>query len=203
MSLSANVPRKVHDALDVCMARWEAPALKFECAVGEIASCINDENFTMLAYGYCGVGAGCHDAAVPGVTRGALSSGVWRYCLSALPGLESIGPEGPPTKRNSRSLHGLRLCLVRQRLPIEAAPTNSRAAMVCACGAPGCRRRGRGGAPQAHTMVVCWCGRCWQKGSRLKPLLRTAGNEDKDTNFRLSGQQPRTGLAGECATVVL
>lgn len=51
-------------------------------------------------------------------------------------------------------------------------------------------------------MTVCGRGWCWQEGSRLKPLLQTAGNEDKGTHFRLSGQQLRTRLTSECATVV-
>ena len=74
------------------------------------------------------------------------------------------GPSGP-----------VDLSVAGRPIATEAAPTNSRAVIVCACGVPGCRRRGRSGAPQGHPMVACWCGRCWQEGSRLKPLLRTAG----------------------------
>ena len=94
----------------------------------------------------------------------------WAAPCSGRQGFAS--PLGAPCRRAFRpdgSFRGSR------PIATEAAPTNSRAVIVCACSVPGCRRRGRSGAPQGHPVVACWCGRCWQEGSRLKPLLRTAG----------------------------
>lgn len=45
-------------------------------------------------------------------------------------------------------------------------------------------------------MTVCGCGWCWQEGSRLKPLLQTAANEDKDAHFSAQWTTAKDKAAG-------